>query len=507
MTRTRLRLFGYGLTVALASGLLMILEIVAGRLIAPYVGVSLYTWTSVIGVILAGLSLGNWLGGVWADRGADDSAIGLTLAAAGTASFAVLVLLTLVAPMVQAQGLDLVSASFVLVLALFFIPAVLLGIVTPVLTTRALQLSSHPGRVVGRMHALAALGSIAGTFIAGYWLILYFGTRAVVVGTGATLLLMALPFLWARRRMVVWAAVLGIAGLAALTELRQGFANPCDRESQYYCVRVVDASTEFPAGRARAMVLDHLLHSINHESWPEAFAAPYVHLMDELVHHHLGPRARRARYFFAGGGAYTQPRAIRSAMPEARVTVAELDPVVTEIAARRLWVSTEGMRVLHMDARLALQRLADERFDVVIGDVFHDVAVPYHLVTAEFAQLVRSRLADDGLYLLNVVDAYDDPLLVKAIVKTLRRDFEHVHVWLEPAPEPPKRITFVISATDTRPPPAQVTARRGFRRTWRPVTEELLQRGTPLSDLPVLRDDFVPVERLVRALFHEPAGE
>ncbi len=128
----------------------------------------------------------------------------------------------------------------------------------------------------------------------------------------------------------------GVAGLAALTELRQGFADPCDRESQYHCVRVVDASTEFPAGRARAMVLDHLLHSINHESWPEALAAPYVH---------LGPRARRAGYFFAGGGAYTQPRAIRSAMPEARVKVAE-------VAARRPWVSTEGMRTWPMAASI-----------------------------------------------------------------------------------------------------------------------------------------------------------
>lgn len=68
MTGVRLRLMGYGATVFAAAGLLMVLEIVVARLLAPYVGVSLYTWTSIIGVILAGLSLGNWLGGVWADR-------------------------------------------------------------------------------------------------------------------------------------------------------------------------------------------------------------------------------------------------------------------------------------------------------------------------------------------------------------------------------------------------------------------------------------------------------
>src|SRR4029453_14798670 len=50
------------------SGCLLVLEIVAGRMLAPIVGVSLYTWTSVIGVVLAGLSIGNWLGGKIADR-------------------------------------------------------------------------------------------------------------------------------------------------------------------------------------------------------------------------------------------------------------------------------------------------------------------------------------------------------------------------------------------------------------------------------------------------------
>ncbi|MGB5832134.1 MAG: fused MFS/spermidine synthase, partial [Thiohalocapsa sp.] len=76
-------LAGYAVTVFLSSALLLVLEIVAGRLIAPYVGVSLYTWTSVIGVILAGLSLGNWIGGVWADRGGNGRSVGLVLAGAG----------------------------------------------------------------------------------------------------------------------------------------------------------------------------------------------------------------------------------------------------------------------------------------------------------------------------------------------------------------------------------------------------------------------------------------
>lgn len=97
----RLRITWYGLTIFLSSALLLVLEILAGRLIAPYVGVSLYTWTAIIGVILAGLSLGNWLGGVWADRGGNDLAAGITLALAGLFSLGILLLLTLVAPLIE----------------------------------------------------------------------------------------------------------------------------------------------------------------------------------------------------------------------------------------------------------------------------------------------------------------------------------------------------------------------------------------------------------------------
>ena len=182
-------LIWYAATVFVSSACLLVLEIVAGRLLAPYVGVSLYTWTAIIGVILAGLSLGNWLGGVWADRGGGEYAVGFTLLAAGAASLGILLLLTWIAPLVNEQRFGLLGTSFILVLTLFFVPALLLGVVTPILTTLALQLPLRTGRVVGTLHALAALGSIAGTFLTGYLLIQYLGTRLVVFGTALTLVL------------------------------------------------------------------------------------------------------------------------------------------------------------------------------------------------------------------------------------------------------------------------------------------------------------------------------
>jgi len=491
-------LMRYGAIILISSAVLLVLEIAAGRLIAPYVGVSLYSWTSIIGVILAGLSLGNWLGGYLADRGAGDNAAAVVLLAGGGMTLAILGLLTITAPIVMASEWGLLGASFFLVSALFFIPAALLGIVAPLLTTLALKSVDRPGHVVGTMHALGALGSIAGTFAAGFWLVQSFGTRRVIIGSAVVLFALALVLF--RKRAVGTVATLLVATvIAGVTSVKQGFAEPCQIESAYYCVRVDDASRDVPFGEARVMVLDHLVHGINHATEPGMMVAPYVHLSDELVLGHLGgERASQGSYLFMGGGAYTHPRAIRALYPDAAVTVIELDPDVTRMAAARLWLNADGMRIIHSDARAALNRMPDERFDVVVGDVFQDVAMPYHLLTREYAAEIKRRLQPGGVYALNVVDIYPNPRLVQALVKTLKQEFAHVHVWLEQEPEEPTRMTYVLSATDLVEAPSTIYSQRGFERTWQRVTHTVLAQAT--ETIPVLTDDLAPVEALTSRL-------
>lgn len=497
--RRRRTLAGYAATVFISSALLLVLEIVAGRLMAPYIGVSLYTWTSIIGVILAGLSLGNWLGGVWADRGGSDRAVGWVLLAAGLYCLLALVLLAPLGGAVQRNGLSLLGAAFVFTMALFFLPAAFIGIVTPLLTTLALRLDPRAGHVVGRMHALAAIGSIAGTFAAGYWLVQSFGTRGVMLGCGLALLLLAAPYLRGGGRIAPVVAGVAATAMIGLIAGRGALTTSCDRESAYFCIRVVEDPEGMPPGVARGLVLDHLLHGINHRSRPDLLVAPYVHGLDELAYaQFLGAYDDGLDWFFAGGGAYSQPRALRRLNPASRLTVAELDPKVTLTAVASLDLQPEEMRIEHRDARLALVD-ADQRFDVIVGDVFHDVAIPFHLVTAEFAELVRQRLRPDGLYLMNVVDSFPDPRLVKAIAKTLGAEFRHVDIWMDRVPEAP-RYTFILSASNGPRLPKTVTARRGYQRAWSRMTEDIMGFGTPPSELPMLTDDYAPVERLIAGL-------
>lgn len=495
----RWTLAGYAFTVFLSSALLLVLEIVAGRLIAPYVGVSLYTWTSIIGVILAGLSLGNWLGGVWADRGGNGHGVGLVLGLGAIYCILSLPALDWLGGMIQASEVSLLGASFLFAAALFFVPAALIGVVTPLLTTLALRLDARAGHVVGRMHALAAVGSIAGTFITGYWLVQTFGTRTVILGTGATLFLLAAPFLRRKGPLVPALFLIGAVTAGAVLWQRQGLASPCTRESSYFCIRIADHSADAPFGEARGLILDHLLHGINHATVPQMLIAPYVHAIDELTYAQFGARYDSGlSYLFAGGGAYSEPRAVQTLSPNSRVTVAELDPAVTLTAVEHLFLRPEGMRIIHRDARLVL-RQEPGPFDVVVGDVFHDVAIPFHLVTHEFAALVKAKLSPGGLYAMNIVDSFPDPLLIKAVVKTLGEEFAHVDVWMEGVPEHP-RVTFVLTASDAPRLPQTVTARGGFERSWHRVTETLMDIGTPAEELPILSDDYAPVERLIAGL-------
>ena len=365
-----MRLVIYSVTVFISSAVLLVIEITAGRLIAPYVGVTLYSWTSIIGVILAGLSLGNWIGGRMADRGVGEGTVGLVLVAAAATSLFSLFVLTQVAPLLQASQLDLMSSSFVYVLCMFFLPSVLLGIPTPLLTTLALDFSDRAGSIVGRMHALAALGSIVGTFLTGFVLVQYVGSRYIILLSAAILVVLALPFLrYAARNQIIAASIVLVA-VTGLTWQKHGFANPCDRETSYYCLRIVDVSDQVPFGEARAMIIDHLLHGINHESEAGMLVASYVHLMQELADRHYADEAGAERhYYFAGGGSFTQPRALSVLDPGARVTVAEIDPAVTELAAEQMYLQPDSIEVLHGDARRILQQQSDREYDVIVTAV------------------------------------------------------------------------------------------------------------------------------------------
>src|SRR5579864_127274 len=198
------------LIVFVASCCSLILEIVAGRILAPFIGVSLYTWTSIIGVVLAGISAGNYLGGRIADRWPQRRTIGILLVAGGLASLAILPLITIATQIPTDQLVDpnnrlggvlpldraalLIARIVVITTLIFLLPSLILGMVSPVVIKLSLRDLARSGGLVGQVYALSTLGSILGTFATGFVLVQLLGTRMIVLGVAIVLIAMAALF-------------------------------------------------------------------------------------------------------------------------------------------------------------------------------------------------------------------------------------------------------------------------------------------------------------------------
>lgn len=417
------------LLLFISSACVMTLELVAGRLVAPHIGVSLYTWTGIIGACLCGMSFGNLFGGWLADRGEPRRWLS-RIFLVGAAVVAVLMmfqpLLEATAKAVMALDLPPQIGIFALSLFLFGIPCFFISAVSPLVYKIALLEGGRLGTTVGRLAAAGIAGSIVGTYATGFWLIPAFGTQAIVTGVVMALgLLGAASLTWTVSRKATVSALLLALPLGARTAVPAMATSPCDVESAYYCIRVETSEKESATGPVKRLRLDYLVHSGIRVNNPKHLWYEYEQVVGWLF------KARSEAEFsslFLGGGGYILPYWVERHFPEAAVDVVEIDPEVTKVARKEFVPDSRRIRSYHMDARLALLTLPPEqKYDVIFGDVFNDISVPYHLTTAEFAALVRERLTDDGIYVMNVVDRRGEGPFLKAIVATLKQAFPHVY--------------------------------------------------------------------------------
>ncbi|MBI3118103.1 MAG: fused MFS/spermidine synthase [Candidatus Hydrogenedentes bacterium] len=212
------------LAVFVSNAAIMTIELVAGRLISPYLGMSLYTWTSIIGVVLAGMSLGNYAGGRLADRTRPALALAGLFALSSAACFSLLPLNRMAGELAALGALTWPLRILLHIALLFFLPAAVLGTISPVVVRWALSLRAHPGRIVGGVFAFGVLGSIAGTFFAGFYLVLMLGVTEIVVlsaGMLAALAVLCLASSRLSRKTLPAAPPLAPESVAARGTLRE----------------------------------------------------------------------------------------------------------------------------------------------------------------------------------------------------------------------------------------------------------------------------------------------
>ena len=478
------------IVVFLTSAASLIVEIVAGRMLAPYVGMSLYTWTSVIAVVLAGLSLGHWIGGHATERFRNRIRpfLAVILIAAAASTLGAIMILPAASQFLLTRFDTAVAGITALTVSAFFIPSVAAGIPSPLIATGLVEADpGRKGRALGGLFAAGATGSIFGTLSAGYLFISWLGSTRTLIACAAIYAGLAMLIALRGRKQLAATTAIAIAAVLLGGFAMRGMAKFCDVESRYFCIRSVDISAQ--AGEpARVMVLDHLAHSMSAKNEPRRLLWPYPQLADAIARFEKGGSFKA---FFIGGGAYSLPRAWADRGID--TTVAEIDPQVTAVAARDFWFDPSTTRVIHRDARVALSAEPAGSYDVIVGDAFTDVAVPPHLITAEFAAIVASRLKPDGIYLLHFVAPASRLDALFAMKRTLMTAFSSADIWFDADPvyQDSRRSFLFVARKSGVAPEHEGTG------NWQRLDPEEIDRRVTASNVPVLTDDYAPIDRLV----------
>ncbi|WP_045222167.1 fused MFS/spermidine synthase [Desulfonatronum thioautotrophicum] len=487
------------LTVFLCGAVVMILELTGARIMAPFLGTSLVVWTGLIGVVLAALSIGYWWGGRLADQGPTRSGLAWIVLGSGVLIALTALLQVPILGLIQAHVPGLHLGVLLATMSLFGPASVLLGMIAPYAVKMRLSSLEHSGAVVGRMYALSTIGSIVGTFLAGFFLLSFFGSLPILLILAAILTVLAMA-LSPRSGMVIKSAflVLLTAGGFLHVQYRQALASQgyIDMDTAYNRIIVAEAEEEATGRRLRIMSTGPgWLQSAMYLDDPLELALPYTRFF-RLIELYT-PDFQRV--LMVGGGGYSFPKYLMHTRDTLELDVVEIDPVFTQLAQEHFGFDpygVEGIRVAvhHQDARRFLNQ-THVPYDAIILDAFSaHYSVPFQLTTRQAMERISVNLAEQGVVVVNLISAVSGPdgRMLRALLATMDAVFAQVETFLVADPGDPERVQNIILVAGNGPlRDVDAPAIPGE------LTDKLAHRWNyPISlDIPLLTDDLAPVER------------
>ncbi|RKN44247.1 fused MFS/spermidine synthase [Micromonospora endolithica] len=483
--------------VFFASGAVLVLETAALRLVGPYVGVTLQVTSSVIGIALAAIAYGAWAGGWLADRRDPRTLIAPALVLAGITTAVTL-------PVVRYAGEVLrggaASAILLLVALAVFVPAMLLSAVTPLVVKLQLADLRRTGQVVGRLSSIGTLGAVTATLVTGFVLVAALPSTVILLGLAVSLGLTGLGVGgWLRRqhdtalpgpaRTRAALAVLGLVG-AGLTTVAP---TPCDIETAYHCARV-ESDPDRSSGRT--LLLNSAQHSYVDLADPTYLEYAYTKWIGAVADV-SAPAGRRVDALHLGGGGFTVPRYLTATRPGTDNVVFEIDGGLVELGERKLGVRQgPDLRAVVGDARMLVAGEGTDTRDLVVGDAFGHLVVPWHLATREMAADIRRVTRPGGVYVQNVID-YPPQRFIRSELATVGAEFGNVALIAPPgALAGTDGANFLIVASDAPLPLAAIQTRLA-----QVDPAAALMSGAALDDFVgealVLTDDYAPVDQLL----------
>jgi spermidine synthase len=470
----------------------MVLEMAGSRVMAPYMGTSLVVWTSLIGIIMASLSAGYWLGGLVSDKRPEPRLLGriIMLAALMTAIVAIAANPLLVR---FAMGIpNVYFGSVIAALCLFAVPSALLGMVSPFIVKLAIQGLGSTGATVGRFAALSSSGSILGTFLGGFVLISFLSSQTILFIVASFLGAAAFLVHQAGWKTALPAALVSLC-LACASEagyiprVPLGFSI----ETLYNTIHIYEQRDQKTGEMLRILTTDpRLAQSAMAIERPNELFHEYARFYDLAFHY----RPETKKILLLGGAGYSVPKHISATRPDVSIDVVEIDPGMTE-AARKYFELKDwpGLRIFHEDARMFLNREAiagNLRYDAIFGDAYGTYNIPFHLTTVETMRHIRDMLNGDGVFIMNVITSLDSDLL-GGIYASIAASFPRIEMFPAIYPNSFSEVQNIMIAAfasdapnDPKPESDYIAGLLSHR------------RKTPYEPkIPAFTDAFAPVEK------------
>jgi len=474
----------------------MALEIVSSRILTPVFGSTTYTWGSLIGVILTGLSLGYFYGGRVSDKNPNIFKFSSIIFSAGL----YVVFIPFVAPLVIGFYNSISQDSLMVLLSTFTlltVPSFLLGMVSPYSVKLGTTMLSRVGSVTGTLYFLSTAGSIVGTFLAVFGLIPFFEVNQIIFSLGVSLLLVSLIGLSKFPKLLV--VLVGILVFLPTSVVGGTISHAgslvYEKETPYSHLDVVDSN------QMRSMYLNGLLHSRMDPDQPEELVVEYT------KYFHMGgifnPNIQKV--LFIGGGGFSGPKSFLASYPSVQIDVVEIDPDVISAAKAYFNVNENPrLRIFNEDARTFLAD-TDEKYDVIILDAFSKYYVPFHLMTLEYFELLKNRLEPDGIIISNLIGTTEGntSTLVRSVYKTMDQVFPTVYVFKTKGNDSisVQNIMFVTSRSDLDFASLERNTNFVYRDKY---LENYVGSQMKTDDVYVLTDQFAPVEYLLNPITNEP---
>lgn len=418
--------------VFLSGAIGMGLELIAARVLSPYVGSSNVVWTSIIGIILASMSIGYWLGGKEADKGANIDKLSNILLLAAIFTGLIPLLETVIVKLLAGMISNLIIAAILCAIIVFSIPSFILAMISPFAVKIKSMEDYEIGSLSGRISSLSTIGSIVGTFLMGFVLIPNIGVTNINIGV--TILLILMSFI-AREKIdkkFIYTSILSICIILILVILGRWLfklSNPdivLDTDSQYSRIWVKQIQTQ--KANYKTLQVDTGLESYINQETGE-MGARYLRYYD--LFEYFNKDAKNT--LLIGGAAYTYPIHYLQKYENKKIDVVEIDDKMTQIAVEQfgLNINDSRLQVFNQDGRSYLN-YSKNKYDTILIDAFKGLNAPFELTTYEALVHARDMLNEDGVVLTNIIASIEgeDSDFIKYEYATYRAVFDDIKIFM-----------------------------------------------------------------------------